>query len=177
MDEGPVKTPNAWAGQLKGWFAKQAAVAEHVPPSEHRTHGARENEQLAEIIGQLQHLITLADYYVGRPLYDPLAIDASNLTTITVSVPTGCVLAMLGMSMTSGTNVSVTVNAPSIPGGSKLVALYHSSSSGIMGPQPIEAYIPPDCTGVTIILGGAQTTAYFMLLFRPVIPGGYPYAG
>lgn len=173
--------PRDFAAQLKGFFSRQLP-AERPAPSEHISHGARENQQLAEIIGQLQHLITLAEYAVGRPALAlppvPFSI-ASGVTSETIDPPIApCTLvaALLGMDGANSLSVTISILSPSLPGGSKIIGQGRLNENASLS-LTLNAFIPPDCTGIVITPQSGAANWAGTLTFRPVIPGGYPYVG
>lgn len=178
MDEAAdlERLPAAVGAQLKGWFSRQPAHS--VPASEHLTHGAKENEQLAALIGQLQHLIDLMECRFGRPRYLPVVMDVSGRVTNVFNPPSG-VMRLDSVVLSTDTPIpsfAIALSAPSFPGGTYNV-FQGSAPAGIAPSLPLNVLLPPDCTGVVVNLSAGPTHGYFVFMFSSVIPGGYPYVG
>lgn len=168
--------PREIAAQLKSWFTRQPAA--RPPASEHLSHGARENQQLAEIIGQLQHLIQLAEYAIGRPALPPvtfsLASPGASVTVDPPMAPCTLVAALISMDGANALGVTVSILAPSLPGGSRVIGSGKLNENAAL-PLALDAYVPPDCSGIVITPSNTAANWAGTLTFRPVIPGGYPY--
>lgn len=170
-------SPRDFAAQIKRWFAQQPARAGHVPPSEHLTHGARENQQLAEIIGQLQHVIDLIALLGGHPHYLPLIATLDGATADTLYLPSAAhTLAGVQVSTDTATILSLSLLDPHQPGGSVQVARI-IAPVGVSGWVPLEVSVPPSSCQLALAASVAPAHASVHVLLRPQIPGGYPYAG
>lgn len=181
MDETPHKPALEMPGQLKGWFHRQPA-APHPLGSEHLGHGARENEQLAELIGQVQSLLDLARFSVGRPPYPPTVATLDTLTAATVTLPAEAhTIEAVQLSTDTATVCTVTLNDPHAPGGGRVIARI-VAPVGVTAPIPVNCAVPPirnSNNGGTLSLTLAPAPAHGSLhvLLTPQAPGGYPYAG
>lgn len=177
MAEEPSSPARNFPGQLKGWFADQAA--KRVPPSAHVTHGERENEQLAEIIGQLQHVLDLAGTVpqVGRPSYPPQVVTLDALTTVDLLLPAGplCIDALQVSSDTAFTLTAALLDKTR-PGGSLVVARV-VVPVGVAPVLPLFVDVPPAPCVLRFTASVAPAACALHVLLRPTLPGGYPYVG
>ena len=171
LEPGPDKLATA-GEQLKGWFRKQPA--QEPPASQHWTHGERENEQLAVMIGQLQHLIDTANLPTLPPLIEQLDGVATNIvdylpsfahtiTGIQVSTDTAFILtaSVLGHAFPQGAKVIARVVCP--VGVSQLV--------------PLAMPVPPTDCQIQLAVSAAPAHASVHVLLQAAIAGRYPYAG
>lgn len=169
-------SPRDFAAQLKGFFSRQLPAA-RPPASEHLTHGARENQQLAEIIGQLQHVLDLADQRIGRPRYLPLIVALDGLTATTEMLPAEAhTLAAVQVSTDTAAILTLTLNDPHAPGGARQIARV-VCPVGVTAPIPLDVAVPPSGCTLGIAASAAPAHASLHILLQPQLPGGYPYAG
>lgn len=136
--------------------------------------------QLAEQIGQLQHIIELLEATAGPNHYDPIPVDLAGLTAATVNLPAeACEL----VQATISTSVAATFKLYRVAGNAgdlngpagKLVGQVYIPAGG-NAPLPLDCPIPPGGCQLIITASAAVTIGAVTLVLRRVRSGGYPYA-
>lgn len=170
----PGTDRNATIGeQLKGWFLKQPAA--DPPASEHVSHGERENEQLAAIIGQLQRMLDIV--MLSQATLPPLVETLDGQTSLTDYLPSFAhTITGIQVSTDTAFILTATLLDRSKLGGSKVIARV-VLPVGVSQLVPLSVPVPP--TDCQIVLAASVQPAHCSVhvLLAPAIPGRYPYAG
>lgn len=133
--------------------------------------------QLAELIGQLQHLIDLAEAQTGRNVYDPLVVDLHTATSQTINLPaeahqietvqvssdTACIVKLYRVDQVSG------------PAGKLIGQLY--IPAGGAAPLDLNCPIPPTSCQLLVTTSAAVANGAAVVTLARTRTGGYPYAG
>lgn len=161
--------------QLKAWFFKQPAIA--VPESHHVTPEAKANEQLAEMIGQLQHMVDLLEIAFGRPKFPPLVETMDGQTTVTDYLPDMAhTIASIQVSTDTACTITATLLNRYAPGGKQVIARV-VCPIGVTPSLPLDVPVPPADCQIQLTASASPTHCSVILQLQPQIPGGYPYAG
>lgn len=135
-------------------------------------------EELAELIGQMQHLIELQEALIGRNPYDPLIVDLSKGVSQTIYLPaeahqlelaqvsgdTACTIKFLRVSERSG------------PAG-QLIGQVYMSATSVAPPLQLNCPIPPEGCQLIITTSAPVVNGACVITLCRTRPGGYPYAG
>ena len=134
--------------------------------------------QLAEIIGQLQHLIDLSESACGRNIYDPLVIDLSAGTSQTVALPSEShtVETVTLSSDTAATVKLYRVEPRSYPVGTLIGQVYvPAGASGVA--VRLNCPVRPVAASLKITTSATVTNGACVVTLRRERPGGYPDVG
>ena len=135
-------------------------------------------EELAELIGQMQHLIELLEAQVGRSPYDPIVIDLSVAASQTINLPAEA--HQLELAQLSG-DTAVTVqffrlDQQSGPNG-KLIGQVFLPANSAAPPLALNCPIPPTSCQLKVVTSAAVTKGACVVTLARTRPGGFPYAG
>lgn len=138
----------------------------------------RVSEQLAELIGQTQHLIELNEALIGRNPYDPLVVDLSKGTSQTVFLPAeACQIEQIQVSGdTAATIKFFRVTEASGPTG-KLIGQVYLPANNVAPPLQLNCPVPPEGCSLIVSTSGAIVNGSCVVTLARTRPGGYPYAG
>lgn len=142
----------------------------------------RVSEQLAELIGQTQHLIELQEALIGRNPYPPIVVDLSKGTSQTINLPAeACQIEQIQVSGdTASTTKFFLVSDVYGPTGRLIGQIY----------MPANAPVPALALNCPVAPGGNQGSNTLIITTSAAIvngscvitlsrtrPGGYPYVG
>lgn len=134
--------------------------------------------QLAEIIGQLQHLIDLSEAASGRNIYDPLVIDLSVALSQTVPLPSES-HTIVGVTLSSDTAATIKlflVEPRSYPVGTLIGQVYiPAGASGVA--VRLNCPVRPVAAWLKITTSAAVVNGACVVTLRRERPGGYPDVG
>ena len=146
-----------------------------IPASAHDP--AQIPAMLASIIGQLQHLIDLAELAQDQSPYDPIVVDLSTSQSITVHLPNEAhTVAQLHITTSTAATIQIyRVDQRSGPSGQLIGALV-IPANGASGDITLNAPMPPTGAQLLITSSAAITTGFATIRLLPARLGGYPYA-
>lgn len=163
----------SWGCVMSSSLAAQ--VAEHQA----RSHAPATAEQMAELIGQIQHLIELEEALIGRNPYTPLVVDLSKGTSQTVNLPAeGHQIETLQVSGDTGVTVKIFLQHQGVlSSGGQLIGQVYMPANSVAPPLVLNCAVPP--TGATLLIttSGAVVNGSCVVTLARTRPGGYPYAG
>ena len=134
--------------------------------------------QLAEIIGQLQHLIDLSESASGRNIYDPLIVDLSGGTSQTFALPaeSHTVETVTLSSDTAATVRLYRVDQRSGPAGTLIgQATLPAAGPGIT--LRLNCPIPPSAASLKVTTSVAVTNGACVVTLARLSSGRYPDVG
>ena len=133
--------------------------------------------ELAEMIGQLQHIIDLQEALIGRNVYDPLVIDLHIATSQIFNLPAEA-HQIETVQVSSDTAVTVKVyrvDQYSGPSG-KLIGQVYIPAASAAPPLQLNCPIPPTQCQLLITTSAAVTTGACVVTLARSRSGGFPYA-
>ncbi len=147
-----------------------ASVSLHDP--------ARIVEELAELIGQMQHFIDLQEALIGRNPYDPLVVDLSKGTSQTIYLPAEA--HQLELVQVSG-DTAATIKLFRLDERSglsgKLIGQVYMPANSVAPPLALNCPIPPEACQLIITTSAPVVNGACVITLCRTRPGGYPYAG
>lgn len=134
--------------------------------------------QLAELIGQLQHVIDLFEIQIGRNVYDPLVIDLSKGTSQTIYLPAEAhQLETVQVSGDTAATVKLyRIDQYSGPSG-KLIGQVFMPANSVAPPLAINCPVPPTQCQLLITTSAAVVNGACVVTLARSRNGGFPYAG
>lgn len=139
------------------------------------------SEQLAELIGQTQHLIELQEALVGRNPYAPIVVNLAAGTSQTVNLPAEG--HQIEMAQVSGDTAS-TIKFFLLDGagergtGGTLIAQVYLPAQNVAPPLSINCPVRPGNNNQLLITtSGSIVNGSCTITLARTRPGGYPYAG
>lgn len=148
-------------------------AADEAPLNLHRV-----SEQLAELIGQTQHLIELQEALIGRNPYMPLIVDLSKGTSQEIYLPAEAhqIETIQVSGDTAATIRFFLVTDAAGPAG-KVIGQIYMPAQSVAPPLVINCPVPPEACQLIIATSAAITNGSCTITLARTRPGGYPYAG
>lgn len=142
----------------------------------------RVSEQLAELIGQTQHLIELQEALVGRNPYAPIVVDLHVGTSQIVNLPAeACQIEQVQVSGdTAVTTKFFLVSDISGPAGKLIGQIYMPANAPVPALAlncPVTPGGNPGSNTLIITTSAAIANGSCVITLARTRPGGYPYAG
>ena len=146
-----------------------------IPASAHDP--AQIATELAALVGQVQHLIDLAELSVGRNVYDPLVVDLSAGTSQTIFLPSEAhqIETVQVSSDTAATIQLYRIDQYSGTSG-KLIGQIYTIAGATGVPLQLNCPIPPTSCQLKIVTSVAIAHGAAVVVLARSRSGGFPYA-
>ena len=134
--------------------------------------------QLAEIIGQLQHLIDLSEAASGRNIYDPLVVDLSVALSQTVPLPSES-HTLVGVTLSSDTAATVQlyrIDPYAGPSG-KLIGQAYLPAAAVAVYVRLDCPVSPTAASLKVVTSAAIVHGAAVVTLAQLRSGRYPNVG